>query len=81
MAVGLQQEVDVGGAAGFVLGGFKGAEIAAEHFADLRQALAIGAVDQHQHLAVAWHQGADGRFDGEGAAALQRHAMGEWRRR
>ncbi len=73
--VGVQQAVDVGGGSGFVFSGFEGAEVAAEHFADLRQALAVGAVDQHQYLAVARHEGANGRFDGKGAAALQGHAV------
>ncbi|MOA00129.1 hypothetical protein D3C78_1194770 [compost metagenome] len=73
--VGAQQAVDVGGRGRFVFGGFEGAERTAQHFADFRQAFAIGTVDQHQDLAVPWHQGADGRFDGEGAAALQGDAV------
>ena len=36
-------------------------------------ALAIGAVDQHQKLAVAGHEGPEHRLDHEGAAALERH--------
>ncbi len=36
-------------------------------------AATIGAVDQHQHFAVAWHQRADRRLHCEGAAALDRH--------
>jgi hypothetical protein len=41
--------------------------------ADLGGAVAIGAVDQQQHLAVARHEGGEHRLDGEGAAALHRH--------
>lgn len=74
-AIGVQQAVHIGGGGGLVFSGFEGAEWAAKHFANLRQTLAIGAVDQHQHLAIARNQGAEGGFDGEGATALQRHAM------
>ena len=70
VSVGAQQAVDVSGGGRFVFGGFEGAERAAEHFADLRQALAIRAIDQHEDFAVARYQRADRRFDGEGAAAL-----------
>lgn len=70
-----QQPVDVGGGGRLVFGRFEGAVGATQHFADLRQALAVRAVDQYQNLAIAWHQGADGRFHGEGAAALQGHAV------
>lgn len=73
--VGGQQAVDVGGSGRLVLGGFEGAVGAAQYLADLCQALAISAVDQHQHLAVLRHQGTDSRFHGEGAAALQGHAV------
>ena len=73
--IGPQQTVDVGGSGRFVFGGFEGAERAAEHFANFRQAFAVGAVDQHQNLAIARHQGADCRFDGKSAAALQWHAV------
>ncbi|MNZ67629.1 hypothetical protein D3C78_858840 [compost metagenome] len=37
-------------------------------------ALAVGAVHQHQRLAVARHRGGQRRLDGEGAAALHGHA-------
>ncbi|MCY1407637.1 hypothetical protein D9M71_229430 [compost metagenome] len=70
-----QQPVDVGGGGRLVFCRFEGAVSATQHFADLRQALAVRAVDQYQNLAIAWHQGADGRFHGEGAAALQGHAV------
>ena len=73
--IGAQEAVDVGGGGRFVFGGFESAERAPEYFADLRQAFAVGTVDQHQDLAVTGHQGADRRFDGEGAAALQWHAV------
>ena len=73
--VGLEQTVHIGGGGGFVFSGFKGAEVAAQHFTDLRQALAVRAVDQDQHLAITRDQGADGRFDGKGAAALQGHTV------
>ena len=70
VSVGAQQAVDVGGGGRFVFGGFEGAERAAEHFADFRQALAVRAIDQHEDFAVARHQRADRRFDGKSAAAL-----------
>lgn len=73
--VGSQQAVDISGGSWLVFGGFEGAVRAAQHFADFRQTLAVSAVDQHQNLAIAWHQGADGRFHGKGAAALQGHAV------
>ncbi|MNX78032.1 hypothetical protein D3C86_1096010 [compost metagenome] len=73
--ISAQQTIDVGGGGRFVFGGFESAERAAQHFANLRQAFAVGAVDQHQHLAIARHQCADCRLDSEGAAALQRHAV------
>src|SRR5215212_9459571 len=41
--------------------------------ADPGGAMAIGAIDQQQHLAAARHEGGQHRFDGEGAAALERH--------
>ncbi|MNP29177.1 hypothetical protein D3C76_1221870 [compost metagenome] len=72
--IGLQQALDVGGGGRHVFFGFKGAELAADDLADLRQALAVGAVDQHQDLAITRHQGTDRGFHGEGAAALQRYA-------
>jgi hypothetical protein len=40
-------------------------------------ALAIGAVDSSSALPLARHEGGQHRLDGEGAAALHRHA--EWR--
>ena len=73
--VGGQQAVDVGGGGRLVFGSFEGAVGTTQHFAYLRQALAIGAIDQHQDLAITRHQGADGRFHGEGAAALQGDAV------
>lgn len=75
VGIGAQQAVDVGGGGRLVFGGFKSAETAAEHFADFRQAFAVGAVDQHQDFAVARHQRADRCFDRERAAALQGHAV------
>ena len=41
---------------------------------DLQDALAIGAVLRHEHLALARHEIAERRLHGEGAAALQRDA-------
>ncbi len=73
--IGEQPLFDLGRIARLVLGGFQGAESSAEHRADGRQALAIGAIDQYQNLAVAGHQRADGRLHGKGPAALQGHAM------
>ncbi|RMS47412.1 hypothetical protein ALP65_04611 [Pseudomonas aeruginosa] len=72
--IGGQQTLDVSGGGRHVLFGLEGAEGPLQNLADLRQALAVGTVDQHQDLAVARHQGADRRFHGEGAAALQRYA-------
>lgn len=72
--IGGQQALDVSGGGRHVLFGLEGAEGPLQDLADLRQALAVGTVDQHQDLAVARHQGADRRFHGEGAAALQRYA-------
>ena len=40
---------------------------------DAGGSLAISAVVQHQHMAVMRHQGGDGGFHAEGAAALQGH--------
>ncbi|MNE97508.1 hypothetical protein D3C80_1958690 [compost metagenome] len=65
-----EQAVNVFSGGRLVFCGFKRAVGAAQHFADLRQALTVSAVDQHQDLAIAWHQGADGCLHGEGAAAL-----------
>ncbi|MNM81173.1 hypothetical protein D3C81_931650 [compost metagenome] len=47
---------------------------AAQHLADLQDALAVRAVLRHQYLAVAGHHVGDGRFHGKGAAALHWHA-------
>ena len=57
-----------------VLGPFQGRDGALVVFADANHALAIGAVDQDQQLAVRRHEAAEHRFDREGAAALHRHA-------
>ena len=51
-----------------------GRELAAQHFGQSRQALAVGAVDQHQYMAIARDEGVDRRFDRERAAALHGHA-------
>ncbi len=53
--IGQQQALDINGGGRLVLGGFEGAERTAEHRTDLRQALAVGAVDQHQDFPVPWH--------------------------
>ena len=57
--IGGQQALDVSGGGRHVLFGLEGAEGPLQDLADLRQALAVGTVDQHQDLAVARHQGAD----------------------
>ena len=57
-----------------IVGRFEYRELAPHHLGELGHALAIGAVDQHEHMAVARNQRVDGRFDSKGAAALQRHA-------
>ena len=49
-------------------------EAASRHLADLRHALPVGSVGEDEHLAVPGHEGAEHRFDHEGAAALQRNA-------
>ncbi|MCY1425512.1 hypothetical protein D9M71_413010 [compost metagenome] len=74
-AVSGQQAIDIGSGGRLVFSGFKGAVGAAQDLADLRQALAIGTVDQYQNLAIARYQGTDGGFHGEGAAALQGHTV------
>jgi hypothetical protein len=56
---------------GRVLGGFHDPMIAAHDLQHLDHAMAVGAIDQDQGLAVAGHQGTDGCFDDEGAAALK----------
>ena len=69
-----EQPVDVRRRGRHVLGGLEHGHAAAHHLRELRDALAVGAVDQHQHVAVARHQRVDGRLDRERAAALHRHA-------
>ena len=73
--VGVEQALHVCGGRGLILGGFKGAETTAQHVADVGQAFAVCAINQHQHIAIAWNQSADCRFHGERAAALQRNTM------
>ena len=48
---------------------------AAEVVERLRDALAVGAVGEHQRLAVAGDERGEHRFDHEGAAALHRDAV------
>ena len=69
-----QRAVDVVGRRRHVVGGLEGRAAPAQHPGQSCQALAVGAVDQHQHVAVARHQRVDGGLDRERAAALQRHA-------
>ena len=47
--------------------------LAAGDVEDALGALAVGAVDQHQHLAAARHESGQHRLDREGARALHRH--------
>ena len=56
-----------------VLGGLVDKGLAAGDGENALGALAIGAVDQHQHGAVARDERGQHRFDGEGARALHRH--------
>ncbi len=62
------------GGGGLVFGDRQFHAGAAQHLADLEDALAIGAVLRHQHLAVARHHVGNGGFHREGAATLHRHA-------
>ena len=70
-----QHAVDVFGTNLRVLCVVERREATAEHLADERDALAVGAVQRDEHMAVARHQRADRRFHREGPAALQRHAF------
>jgi hypothetical protein len=72
--VSREQPIDVLRRGGNVLRGFERGQLAAHHPGELRQAGAVSAVDQHQNVAVARYEGIHRRFDGEGAAALHRHA-------
>ena len=72
--IGVEHARDVGGGGRHVVRGLERRQLAAHHFGELRQALAVGAVDQHQHVAVARHQRVDRSLDRERAAALQRNA-------
>ena len=73
-AVGGERRIERRGVVGHVLGSLDRGAGAAHDLADAGDALAVGAVHQHQHLAVAGKQRADRRLDGEGAASLDRHA-------
>ena len=72
--VGGEQPVDVLRRRRHVLGGLERREPAAHHPGELREARAVRAVDQHQHVTVARHQRVDRRLDRKRAAALHRHA-------
>ena len=72
--IGGERGVEGRGVVGRVLGGLDGRAGSAHDVADFLDAFAIGAIDQHQHLAVARQQGADRGLDDEGAAALEGHA-------
>ena len=71
--VGDQHAVDLGEVRRGVLGSLVHGDGAAGDLQDTLGALAIGAVDQDQDLAVARHEGGQHRLDGEGAGALHRH--------
>src|SRR5579864_1826735 len=73
--VGPESPVDVGGGDRGVLGVVDGGELAPQHPADARDALAVSSVLWHEHVARARHQGADRSLDREGAAALERNAL------
>ena len=79
--VGGEQPVDVLRRRRHVVGGLEGRQPAAHHLRELRHPRAVGAVDQHQQVAVARHQRVDRRLDRERAAALHRHADVRVRRR
>ena len=69
-----EQPVDVLRRRRHVLGGLERRHLAAHHLRELGEPRAVGAVDQHQHVAVARDQRVDRRLDRERAAALHRHA-------
>ena len=72
--VGIERVCDHFSGRRLVLGNGQFNGVASEVFADFQDALAVGAVLRHQHLAVAGHDGADGRLDGKGTAALEWNA-------
>ncbi len=69
-----EQPLDVGGGRGYVLGRLERRHAAPHHLRELREALAVGAVDQDEQVAVARDERVDRALDREGAAALHRHA-------
>ena len=72
--IGLQQPVDVRGRRRHVLRRLERRDLAAHHLRELGEPQAVGAVDQHQHVAGARDERVDRRLDGERAAALHRDA-------
>ena len=58
-AVGREQPLDVGGRRLHVLGRLEDGYPPSHHLRELREALAVRAVDQHQHVAVARHERVD----------------------
>ena len=71
----LERALDVGGGHLGVLRVVDRRQLAAEHAADARDALAVGAVLRHEHVSTARYQGTDRCLDREGAAALERDAL------
>ncbi len=71
--VACQHRLDGGEIGRRVFGRLKYRDTAAGNFADFLGALAVGAVDQQQHLAVARDEGREHRLDRERAGALHRH--------
>ncbi len=74
VGIGIERGVERGGVDRHVFRGFMHDVIATVVIANPGDALAVGAVDQDQQLAVGGHEVADHRLDDEGAAALQRYA-------
>ena len=69
--VGLEFFVERRGRHRLVLGEGQHRRTAAHQLRQPGRALAIGAVVQHQHVAVAWHHRGHRGLDAEGTAALQ----------
>ena len=68
-----QPRIERGGRHGFIIAETQHRAAPPHHLRKLGGALAVGAVVQHQHMAVARHHGSHGGLDAEGATALQGH--------
>lgn len=68
--IGLEQPVDVLRRRRHVLGRLEGRDLAAHHLRESGEPRAVGAVDQHQHVAVARNQRVHRRLDRERATPI-----------